>query len=115
VLPESLQELFSPFISLNLALLFSLRYIAFYAVAEQPGVAGVIAAALVGTGLLAAQRIASLNSFSTRVPALALAAHLACWVAQFYGHYAHEGRAPALLRNLRQVIITLLIAFLLSA
>lgn len=33
---------------------------------------------------------------------LATAAHIGCWLAQFYGHAAHEGRAPALLDNLFQ-------------
>ena len=26
--------------------------------------------------------------------------HIFCWIAQFYGHGVHEGRAPALLDNL---------------
>lgn len=34
---------------------------------------------------------------------VATAAHIAGWLAQFYGHAAHEGRAPALLDNLFQV------------
>ncbi|CAM9867493.1 unnamed protein product, partial [Ectocarpus fasciculatus] len=33
---------------------------------------------------------------------LATAVHIGCWLAQFYGHAAHEGRAPALLDNLFQ-------------
>jgi len=31
---------------------------------------------------------------------LALALHAASWIAQFYGHGVHEGRAPALLDNI---------------
>lgn len=34
---------------------------------------------------------------------LAAVGHLVGWLAQFYGHAAHEGRAPALLDNLFQV------------
>lgn len=34
---------------------------------------------------------------------LAAIAHLIGWLAQFYGHAKHEGRAPALLDNLFQV------------
>jgi len=33
-----------------------------------------------------------------------LGIHITCWVAQFYGHGAHEGRAPALLDNLFQAV-----------
>jgi uncharacterized membrane protein YGL010W len=31
---------------------------------------------------------------------IAAAVHVVCWLAQFYGHGVHEGRAPALLDNL---------------
>lgn len=34
----------------------------------------------------------------------ALAVHVICWIAQFIGHGAFEGRAPALLDNLVQAI-----------
>ena len=30
----------------------------------------------------------------------AIGLHVVCWLAQFYGHGVHEGRAPALLDNL---------------
>lgn len=30
----------------------------------------------------------------------ALGVHIVSWIAQFYGHGVHEGRAPALLDNL---------------
>ncbi|KAK6201104.1 uncharacterized protein RJT21DRAFT_31607 [Scheffersomyces amazonensis] len=35
----------------------------------------------------------------------ALAAHVGAWLAQFYGHGIHEGRAPALLDNLLQALV----------
>lgn len=38
-------------------------------------------------------------------PRLAAIAHLVGWLAQFYGHAKHEGRAPALLDNLFQVLL----------
>ena len=31
---------------------------------------------------------------------IALYLHIAAWIAQFYGHGVHEGRAPALMTNL---------------
>jgi len=30
---------------------------------------------------------------------IAAAVHVVCWLAQFYGHGVHEGRAPAVLDN----------------
>ncbi|EGW33235.1 uncharacterized protein SPAPADRAFT_60569 [Spathaspora passalidarum NRRL Y-27907] len=35
----------------------------------------------------------------------AIAAHVAAWLAQFYGHGVHEKRAPALLDNLLQALV----------
>ncbi|KAL5508494.1 hypothetical protein ACEPAH_6113 [Sanghuangporus vaninii] len=35
----------------------------------------------------------------------ALAFHIACWLAQFYGHGVHERRAPALLDNLIGAVV----------
>jgi len=35
----------------------------------------------------------------------AMFAHVAAWLAQFYGHGVHEKRAPALLDNLLQAIV----------
>ena len=40
---------------------------------------------------------------------LAAIAHLAGWLAQFYGHAKHEGRAPALLDNLFQARVALVV------
>lgn len=34
---------------------------------------------------------------------LAGGVNVAGWIAQFYGHYVHEGRSPALMDNLFQV------------
>jgi len=36
---------------------------------------------------------------------IAGAVHIACWLAQFYGHGVHEGRAPALLDNLLGALV----------
>lgn len=42
------------------------------------------------------------TSFGSRPDAMWIAApiHISCWLAQFYGHGVHEGRAPAVLDNL---------------
>ena len=42
---------------------------------------------------------------------LAVGVHIFCWVAQFYGHGAHEGRAPALFDNLFQALMMVHIFF----
>lgn len=36
---------------------------------------------------------------------IAGAIHVSCWLAQFYGHGVHEGRAPALLDNLLGALV----------
>ncbi|SZF04875.1 unnamed protein product [Blumeria hordei] len=36
---------------------------------------------------------------------IAIAINLVSWLAQFYGHIVHEGRAPALLDNLVQALV----------
>lgn len=41
---------------------------------------------------------------STSTNQIAIAVHVVCWIAQFVGHGAFEGRAPALLDNLFQAI-----------
>ena len=42
------------------------------------------------------------TSFASKPGSVGVAAvvHVFCWLAQFYGHGVHEGRAPALLDNL---------------
>lgn len=103
LLPSSsaLGELLGPY-ELNLALVASAVYIAYYMVVEQPGIAGQIAAAIVFAGY----------RFSvyakTHYPSCwkyALAIHIAAWVAQLYGHAVHEKRAPALKDNLMQALL----------
>lgn len=36
---------------------------------------------------------------------IAVAVHIVCWLAQFYGHAFHERRAPALFDNLLQALV----------
>ena len=87
-------------IELDWAAYISAAYILFFLLIEQPGICGVTAAALVGSSLWWA------NSFAQESGNLfwkeATAVHVFCWVAQFYGHAKHEGRAPALFDNLLQ-------------
>jgi len=84
------------------------------------GVAGVFAvyyAALAGAtplgaalfawagGLCAAGLHLSAALGPARAAPAAGAAHVVAWLAQFYGHFAHERRAPALLTNLTQALV----------
>lgn len=63
-------------------------------------------AALVFAQLAAATHLYSTyGSLPTFMPA-AIGVHIVAWIAQFYGHGVHEGRAPALLDNLFQVSLT---------
>lgn len=63
------------------------------------------------TGYAHLQRVhyATLNSNTMLLQAqyrsIALAVHVACWLAQFYGHAVHERRAPALFDNLLQALV----------
>lgn len=41
----------------------------------------------------------------TQFVQIAVATHIVCWLAQFYGHAVHERRAPALMDNLLQALV----------
>ncbi|PKI85806.1 hypothetical protein MVES_000630 [Malassezia vespertilionis] len=47
----------------------------------------------------------ALIEYEPRGAAIALSIFIASWVAQFYGHGVHEGRAPALLDNLLGAVV----------
>jgi len=51
---------------------------------------------------VAAGTLLSATAYASKPGSLGIAAavHVFCWLAQFYGHGVHEGRAPALLDNL---------------
>jgi len=51
---------------------------------------------------IAAATLLTANWFAHQPGSVNIAAvvHVVCWLAQFYGHGVHEGRAPALLDNL---------------
>ena len=86
---------------LNWAFAASVIYVLYYFTIEQPGIAGPIAGLLTIGGYLFANRISDdPNAFN-----IAAAVHIVCWIAQFYGHGAHEKRAPALLDNLVQAVM----------
>jgi uncharacterized membrane protein YGL010W len=101
-LPTSVTALFPGDFKLTFTMLFALRYILYYAFIEQPGIAGLIAVALVLYGYQFAVNAVQTISYVWQ-PALAV--HIFCWVAQFYGHFAHEKRAPALFDNLFQALV----------
>lgn len=84
----------------NLGTIAALTWGALYVLLEP--VAGT-ALALICLGAAALS-----NSLLSTYPALtnqvAIATHIVCWLFQFIGHGAFEGRAPALLDNLVQAI-----------
>ncbi|KAL6906835.1 ER membrane protein [Trichoderma evansii] len=89
-----------PYLDLNLGTIGAVLYASLYLLLEP--VAGfVLAAFCIGS-------TAFVNSWHLRDPTLtfqvALGVHIASWIAQFIGHGAFEGRAPALLDNLIQAI-----------
>ncbi|KAF6837573.1 hypothetical protein CPLU01_02926 [Colletotrichum plurivorum] len=89
-----------PNLELNLGTLAALTWGGLYVLLEP--VAGTLLAAI----CLAAT--AASNSLRVENPDLtnkvAIGVHVVCWIFQFIGHGAFEGRAPALLDNLIQAI-----------
>ncbi|KAF9879961.1 hypothetical protein CkaCkLH20_02772 [Colletotrichum karsti] len=89
-----------PNLDLNLGTLAAITWGGLYVLLEP--VAGTLLAAI----CLAAT--AAGNSFRLENPDLtnkvAIGVHVVCWIFQFIGHGAFEGRAPALLDNLVQAV-----------
>jgi uncharacterized membrane protein YGL010W len=89
-------------VSFNWSFIIAFIYALYYTIIEFPGIAGPIAA--LGTYycyINAAQWVA------VDPDAWKTAAYIngAAWVFQFYGHFVHEGRAPALKDNLVQAFL----------
>jgi 2-hydroxy fatty acid dioxygenase len=76
----------------------------FYAVIEQPGIAGIISSILVLASFNLVQHLKS------AVPAdillkYALVVHAFSWAAQIFGHVVFEKRSPAFIHNLFQAFV----------
>jgi 2-hydroxy fatty acid dioxygenase len=83
--------------------LVALMYGVYYMFIEQPGLAGPVASCMIlGCWYSAQMAKLSVGADSLWQPCVGI--HICCWIAQFYGHGAHEGRAPALLDNLFQAV-----------
>ena len=95
--PEWLQV---PNLGPNLGTLAAFIWGGLYVLLEP--VAGTALAALCigGTALSNSYRVADPDATNK----VALAVHIVCWLLQFVGHGAFEGRAPALLDNLMQAL-----------
>lgn len=89
-----------PYLDLNLGTIAAFVYASLYLLLEP--FAGFILAAFCMGGAAFGNYLRSQNPESTFQGALAL--HLVCWIMQFIGHGAFEGRAPALLDNLAQAL-----------
>lgn len=89
-----------PYLDLNLGTLLALVYASLYVLLEP--VAGSALAALCLAGTAAGNYLRQQDADTTLYGAAGL--HVFCWVMQFVGHGAFEGRAPALLDNLVQAI-----------
>ncbi|WFD33342.1 RING-type E3 ubiquitin transferase [Malassezia cuniculi] len=84
----------------NLASLAALLYWVYYAILDVPA-AVLISPFWVIYYILAWHLIQDLDNGA----AVALGLHVFSWIAQFYGHGVHEGRAPALLDNLLGAVV----------
>jgi uncharacterized membrane protein YGL010W len=67
----------------------------------EPVAGGLLAPLLIG-GMAYANHLSS--TYGITATYWAIGAHVTSWVAQFVGHGAFEGRAPALLDNLLQAL-----------
>jgi uncharacterized membrane protein YGL010W len=89
-----------PYLDLNLGTMAAMLYSALYLLLEP--VAG-FALALLCMGAAAFSNYMKAARPDTTLTS-AIAIHVVCWIAQFVGHGAFEGRAPALLDNLIQAL-----------
>lgn len=89
----------------NAAFIMAVIYATAYILMDQK--AGTLAAFLVFLCLIYAQKFYLEIEGYTGYPAwlVAAAIHVGGWIAQFIGHGAFEGRAPALLDNLAQAFL----------
>ncbi|KAK7924601.1 hypothetical protein PG985_006655 [Apiospora marii] len=96
-LPEALTI---PYLPPNLGTLAAITWGTLYVLLEP--VAGTALAAICLAGAAGVNAALALDSALTNQ--VAIATHIVCWLLQFVGHGAFEGRAPALLDNLFQAI-----------
>lgn len=89
-----------PYLDLNLGTIAATLYAMLYLLLE-PAAGSVLAAFCLGMTALTNYLKADNPDLTFKV---ALGAHLFSWIAQFVGHGAFEGRAPALLDNLVQAL-----------
>lgn len=100
--PAAAKLLGSIGVPLTDALLAAVAYAAFYLYIAPIGLGASMAALVFAQLAVATYLYNTYGSLSTFMPA-AIGVHIVAWIAQFYGHGVHEGRAPALLDNLFQV------------
>jgi len=95
----------STFHPVNLTFVLVVIYASFYILFDQK--AGTMAAFLLFLRLVTSRKffLTAESSYGYPAWAIALAIHIAGWVAQFFGHGHFEGRAPALLDNLVQAFL----------
>lgn len=97
-LPSMLSIPSIPSIPVNLGTAAAATYTTLYILMEP--VAGALIAPLIMGGAAYSSHLTSM--YGAKANYWALGIHIVSWVAQFIGHGAFEGRAPALLDNLVQ-------------
>jgi len=90
-----------PNLPLNLGTISALLYSGFYILLEP--VAGTITVPMILGWTAFANHLTNTNAAA--VNKIAIIAEIVAWAAQFIGHGAFEGRAPALLDNLLQAFV----------
>jgi len=89
----------------NLSFALVLIYASFYIIFDQK--AGTFAAFVLFLCLVTSRKffLTAESNYGYPAWAIALAIHIAGWVAEFFGHGHFEGRSPALLDNLLQAFL----------
>ncbi len=108
ILPSTLSSLaVAAPTTLALSVPIALSYVLFYLYLTSANFVGLTASLFVSACWYASLLWVGSQGDASFTPALVV--HVVGWVAQFYGHGAHEGRAPALFQNLFQALF---VAFL---
>jgi uncharacterized membrane protein YGL010W len=90
-----------PNLPLNLGTIIAMLYSGFYILLEP--VAGTVLLPIIMGWTAYSNHLTT--SYGSSVNSIGVAVEIVAWVAQFVGHGAYEGRAPALLDNLTQALV----------
>jgi len=103
--PDRLSSVVAVVHPLNITFVVTVYYAAVYLLMDKK--AGLVGALLLLCCLVTARKFYLTAAVIYGYPAwqIAVVVQIVCWIAQFLGHGAFEGRAPALFDNLMQALV----------